>query len=163
MGYEVGSHFVGDLVHHASDIHHALGRARIDDDEALAVGFDFYLDSCHNDLVAQDAGALGVHATDPPEERWTLGAGSEVATLEASGYALVRALGGRRSQRQIRAMDWTGDVDAMVAVLSRYPSPPATSSRPPESQTWSCPDVSLVPERLVHGFEAVTKLHRRRG
>jgi hypothetical protein len=30
MGYEVGSHFVGDLLHHASDIHEALGMARID-------------------------------------------------------------------------------------------------------------------------------------
>lgn len=46
MGYEVGSHFVGDLLHHASDIHHALGLARNDDHEALDVGLDFYLDSC---------------------------------------------------------------------------------------------------------------------
>jgi hypothetical protein len=37
MGYDVGSHFVGDLLHHASDIHHALGLARIDDHEALVV------------------------------------------------------------------------------------------------------------------------------
>jgi hypothetical protein len=123
MGYEIGSHYVGDLLHHASDIHHALGLARIDDDEALAVGLEFYLDSCHNDLAAQGAGALGVHPTDPPEERWTLGAGSEVATLQAARFELFRALGGRRTERQIRAMDWTGDVDAIVGVLSRYPLP----------------------------------------
>jgi uncharacterized protein (TIGR03083 family) len=123
MGYEVGSHFVGDLLHHASDIHHALGLARIGDHEALVVGLDFYLGSCHRDLVAQDVGALGVQAIDPPEERWTLGTGSEVATLEAPRYELFRAFGGRRSERQLRAMDWTGDVDAVVAVLSRYPLP----------------------------------------
>ena len=123
MGYEVGSHFVGDLLHHASDIHHALDLARIGDHEALVVGLDFYLDSCHRDLVAQDAGALGVQAIDPPEERWTLGTGSEVATLEAPRYELFRAFGGRRSERQLRAMDWTGDVDAVVAVLSAYPLP----------------------------------------
>jgi uncharacterized protein (TIGR03083 family) len=123
MGYEIGSHYVGDLLHHASDIHHALGLARIDDDEALAVGLDFYLDSCHNDLAAKDAGALSVHTTDLPEERWTLGAGSEVAALQASRYELFRALGGRRSERQSRAMNWTGDVDAIVAILSRYPLP----------------------------------------
>lgn len=123
MGYEVGSHFVGDLLHHASDIHHALDLALVGDHEALVVGLDFYLDSCHRDLVAQDAGALGVQAIDPPEERWTLGTGSEVATLEAPRYELFRAFGGRRSERQLRAMDWTGDVDAVVAVLSRYPLP----------------------------------------
>src|SRR4029450_9540716 len=69
MGYEVGSHFVGDLLHHASDIHHALDLARIGDHEALEVGLDFYLDSCHRDLVAQDAGGLGVETSDSPQQR----------------------------------------------------------------------------------------------
>jgi hypothetical protein len=123
MGYEVGSHFVGDLLHHASDIHHALGLPRIDDHEALAVGLDFYLDSCHRDLVAQDVGGLGVETSDSPQQRWTLGTGSEIATLKASRYELFRALGGRRSEDQIRAMDWIGDVDPLIGVLSRYPLP----------------------------------------
>ncbi|HEU0042391.1 MAG TPA: maleylpyruvate isomerase N-terminal domain-containing protein, partial [Jiangellaceae bacterium] len=124
MGYEVGSHFVGDLLHHAADIHHAVGLEPIDDDdEALAVGLDFYLDSCHQALVAHDRGSLGVLANDPPRERWTLGTGSEVATLEATRYELFRALGGRRSRRQLRAMTWTGDVDAVAGVLATYASP----------------------------------------
>ncbi|HET9611940.1 MAG TPA: hypothetical protein VFP06_20160 [Acidimicrobiales bacterium] len=123
MGYEVGSHYVGDLLQHASDIHHALGLARIDDQEALAVGLDFYLDSCHRDLLAQDAGGLGVETSDSPEQRWLLGTGSEVATLKASRYELFRALGGRRSEHQLRAMDWIGDVDSVIGVLSRYPLP----------------------------------------
>jgi hypothetical protein len=124
MGYEVGSHFVGDLLHHAADIHHAVGLERIDDDdEALAVGLDFYLDRCHQDLVAHDRGSLGVQAKDPPRDRWTLGASSEVATLEATRYELFRALGGRRSQRQLRAMTWTGDVDEVVGLLTSYPPP----------------------------------------
>jgi hypothetical protein len=123
LGYDVGSHFVGDLLHHASDVHHALGLARIDDHEALVVGLDFYLDSCHRDLAAQGVGGLGVEAIDPPRQRWTLGLGRELATLKASRYELFRALGGRRSERQLRAMDWTGDVDAIVGVISRYPLP----------------------------------------
>ena len=102
LGYEVGSHFVGDLFQHACDIHHALGLARIEDDEALVVGLDFYLDSCHGSLVAQDAGALGVQATESPEDRWTLGTGRELATLEAPRYELFRAFGGRRSESQLR-------------------------------------------------------------
>jgi hypothetical protein len=43
-----------------------LGLARIDDHEALVVGLDFYLDSCHRDLVAQDVGGLGVETSDSP-------------------------------------------------------------------------------------------------
>ena len=121
MGYEVGSHFVGDLLHHAADIHHALGLERPDDEEAVAVSLDFYLDRCHQGLVAHDRGSLGVQATDPPRDRWTLGAGSEVATLEATRYELFRALGGGRSQHQLRAMTWT--VDAIAGRLTSYPPP----------------------------------------
>jgi len=123
FGYEVGSHFVGDLLQHVADIHHAVGLDPIDDDEALAVGLDFYLDTCHQALVAHDRGALGVQATDPPRDRWTLGAGREVATLEATRYELFRAIGGRRSQRQLRAMSWTGDVDAVAGVITSYAPP----------------------------------------
>ena len=123
MGYEVGSHFVGDLLQHAADIHHAVGLEPLDDDEALAVGLDFYLDSCHRALMAHDRGSLAVQATDPPRDRWTLGAGGEVATLEATRYELFRTLGGRRSERQIRAMTWTGDVDAVAGLLTSYAPP----------------------------------------
>src|SRR5262245_17410018 len=123
FGYEVGSHFVADLLQHVDDIHHAVGLDPIDDGEALAVGLDFYLDSCHQALVAHDRGALGVQATDPPRERWTLGAGREVATLEATRYELFRAIGGRRSRRQLRAMSWTGDVDEVAGVITSYAPP----------------------------------------
>jgi hypothetical protein len=43
LGYEIGSHYVGDLLQHMADVRHALGLGMIADDEALAVGLDFYL------------------------------------------------------------------------------------------------------------------------
>ena len=92
-------------------------------DEALMVGLDFYLDTCHQDLVARDLGTLGVQAIDSPVERWSLGGGHEIATLEAPRYELFRAFGGRRSQRQLRAMTWTGDVEAVATMLTSYPPP----------------------------------------
>lgn len=73
--------------------------------------------------MAARGGGLGVETSDSPEQRWLLGTGSEVATLKASRYELFRALGGRRSEHQLRAMDWIGDVDAVIGVLSRYPLP----------------------------------------
>lgn len=123
MGYEVGAHFVGDLLHHAADIHHALGIERTDDEEAVVVGLDFYLDTCHQSLVAHGRGSLGVQAIDPPRERWTLGAGNEVAALEAPRYELFRALGGRRSRRQLGTMTRTGDIEAIAGVITSYPPP----------------------------------------
>jgi hypothetical protein len=39
--------------------------------------------------------------------------------LRLMGYEV----GGRRSEDQIRAMDWNGDVDPIIGVLSRYPLP----------------------------------------
>lgn len=64
-----------------------------------------------------------METSDSPQQRWTLGTGSEVATLKAARYELFRAFGGRRSEHQLRAMDWIGDVDAIIGVLSRYPLP----------------------------------------
>lgn len=120
FGYEMGSHFVGDLVQHVADVHHALGLARRpDDDLAVVVALDFYLDSFDQSL--QDAG-IGVTAV-VDADRWELGAGPPVATVAAGRFELLRALGGRRSAAQIRTLDWQGDADVVLPLVSRYGLP----------------------------------------
>lgn len=123
LGYEFGSHYLGDLLHHIADIHVALRLGPIADDEALAVGLDFYLDSTHQALGRADVGAIEV-ICEP--ERWRLGSGQVIATLTAGRYDLFRTLGGRRGHVQIRAMTWTGRIDAVILHLSRYPLPVTT-------------------------------------
>jgi uncharacterized protein (TIGR03083 family) len=120
LGYEIGSHYVGDLLQHAQDISAALGMQRIAEGEALVVALDFYLDALHQRLVAAGVGSLAVRVDD---EEWALGSGPVVATLMGSRFEVFRSLGGRRSEAQVRALSWTGDVDAMVRVLSAYPMP----------------------------------------
>jgi uncharacterized protein (TIGR03083 family) len=120
FGYEMGSHFVGDLLQHLSDVRHALRLPRVPDDEVLLVALDFYLDSFHRTLVDAGAGAVQVR---PSGDEWTLGAGEVVASWSADRYEVFRALGGRRDQAQIRAYTWTGDVDAIVPLVSRYGLP----------------------------------------
>jgi uncharacterized protein (TIGR03083 family) len=121
FGYEVGSHFVGDLVQHVADVDHALGRPRLaDEDEALVVGLDFYLDSFHETLTEAAAGRITVTVDD---ETFEVGSGPPVATLTAGRFELFRALGGRRSEQQIRRLQWTGDIDAIVGLVSRYNVP----------------------------------------
>lgn len=123
FGYEMGSHFLGDLVQHVADVHHALGRPRRpDDDTALVVALDFYLDSFHQTLLEAEVGSV-VARVGADGDRWELGAGEVVAEVAAGRFELFRALGGRRSAAQIRALTWTGDVDRVVGLVSRYGLP----------------------------------------
>lgn len=121
FGYELGSHFVGDLLQHIADVHHAVGLPRRpDDDPVLVVALDFYLDAFHETLVAEALGSIDIVASGEP---WHLGVGPTIATLTGGRFELFRALGGRRTLSQIRAMTWTGDVDAILPHVSRYGLP----------------------------------------
>jgi uncharacterized protein (TIGR03083 family) len=46
--------------------------------------------------------------------KWMFGPGEPKITLRASDYDLARALLGRRSLAQVRAMDWTGDPEPIL-------------------------------------------------
>jgi uncharacterized protein (TIGR03083 family) len=120
FGYEMGSHFLGDLLQHVSDVRHALGRPPVPDDETLLVALDFYLDSFHDSLVEAAVGAVQVRAS---EDDWTLGQGEVVASWRSDRYEVFRALGGRRDEDQLRAHEWTGDVDRILPLVSRYGQP----------------------------------------
>jgi hypothetical protein len=120
FGYETGAHFLGDLLQHVSDVRHALGLGRIDDDDALTAALDFYLQSFHETLVDSGTGTVTVGAGD---HQVALGAGATVASWRAGRFEVFRALGGRRDEAQIRAHEWTGAVDAIVPLVSRYGLP----------------------------------------
>ena len=119
FGYETGSHYVGDLHVHAEDVRDALGLPRGGDETLLRVALDFYLGSFAESLRAA---GLGLDL-DAGGERHRLGDGPPVAELSAGPYELLRAMAGRRSERQIRAMAWRGDIDAVVPLVSRYGLP----------------------------------------
>jgi uncharacterized protein (TIGR03083 family) len=122
LGYETGSHFVGDLLPHAQDVRSALGRRRLPDDEALAVGLDHYLDTLHEALTGAGVGSVAVTVGD---EGWVLGAGSQITTLAVERFELFRTLGGRRSAAQIRALAWSAPPDPVLPLVSPYPLPTA--------------------------------------
>jgi uncharacterized protein (TIGR03083 family) len=128
LGYELGSHYVGDLLQHTQDVHAALGRGPIADDEALAVALDYYVDHLSHTLAAAGVGSVEVRVGD---EAWTAGAGPVVATVAAGRLDLFRALGGRRSEAGVRALRWSGDVDLVLPHLSAYPMP-TEDAEPPE-------------------------------
>jgi uncharacterized protein (TIGR03083 family) len=120
LGYEIGSHYVGDLLQHTADVRHALGLGILADDEALAVGLDFYLGEFDRALTSSQRGTVVLAV---PGEEWALGAGPLVASLRASRFEAFRVLGGRRAESQIRVLDWSTDPDAVLPVVSAYPLP----------------------------------------
>jgi uncharacterized protein (TIGR03083 family) len=120
LGYSFGAHYVGDLLHHVADVRHALGLPPPPDDDTLLVATDFYLESFDEDLRSTAPGAVVVTAG---AERHEVGRGEIVAELDAPRFEAFRALGGRRSERQIRDLDWRGDLDRVLPIVSRYPLP----------------------------------------
>jgi len=120
LGYEIGSHYVADLLQHTADICHSLSCPWPKDDEALVVGLDFYLISFEQTLLRTNLGAVRVMVA---AEQWTLGEGASIATVAADRFELFRALGGRRSDAQIQALAWTGDFASILPIFSRYPTP----------------------------------------
>lgn len=120
LGYEVGSHFVGDLLQHSIDVRAALGEPRYAPEPALTAGLDFYVDSLDQALREERGGTLHIRW---PDAELTVGTGEPAASLEASAFDLFRAVGGRRSERQLRSFEWSGALDEFAMRLSRYHVP----------------------------------------
>ncbi len=107
-----------DVWHHENDVRGALGM------EAQPEGADELAAFIIGGMArtwSPDLPGVRVVATDTGQE-WNFG---ERADLEwsATAFELVRAVTGRRSTAQMRAMDWNGDPEAVLGHLSRFPTP----------------------------------------
>ena len=96
-----GVQLLFDLTTHEHDIRHALGLPPLKDLPVhLAVtGFVFT-------RLGAGGEALRIVTTGGT---YVLGTGEPTATLTAPIFDVLRAISGRRSERQIRAMQWDGD------------------------------------------------------
>ncbi|WP_017589821.1 maleylpyruvate isomerase family mycothiol-dependent enzyme [Nocardiopsis ganjiahuensis] len=110
-----------DVWHHENDIRGALGLdVQTEDADQLA---DFPLGGLAKGWPAE-APSVRVLATDTGQE-WNLGTGADL-TLSGTAHELARAVTGRRSLKQILAMDWAGGDPAPVApFLPTLPAPEA--------------------------------------
>ncbi|MDO8390950.1 MAG: maleylpyruvate isomerase N-terminal domain-containing protein [Actinomycetota bacterium] len=115
FGYEFGCHFVADLLVHMHDVQAALGLPPYADPVALVVALDHYCDHLGGLLAAAGWGMVVVDSSDG--EVRSVGVGAERARVAGSPYDLLRSFSARRSERQVRSLAWTGDVDAFVAFL----------------------------------------------
>lgn len=109
-----------DLITHYHDVNQALGRQGNRDTAAVRMGLERYGPFfCER---ARNAG-LPVVRVDAGEQVWKSGDGEPVAVVTGSPFDLLRAFSGRRSAAQILAMNWIGDAEPYVSVVSPYGLP----------------------------------------
>ncbi|MDA3040253.1 MAG: maleylpyruvate isomerase family mycothiol-dependent enzyme [Actinomycetota bacterium] len=115
-----GVRLTADLVTHHLDVLAALGRRQDTDTAAVRTGLLRYGPFfCER---ARDAGLPTVRIV-AGHQRWQSHDGHPSVVLTGSAFELLRAFSGRRSAAQVRAMDWSGDPEPYLAVVTPYGLP----------------------------------------
>jgi uncharacterized protein (TIGR03083 family) len=104
--------WVTDLTTHEHDIRTALAQPGARDSTGVDIGIDFVVTIGFLPSIAE-------HGLPPLEVRagdrsWTDESTAAAGTLDSSPFELLRALTGRRSPAQIRALDWSVDPEPYV-------------------------------------------------
>ena len=118
-----GRRLAADLVVHLHDVQHALGQPIVHDDDATISGGRTYAARTPDRLAELTSVnvAIDLHGDDRFEP--TGGADSSASidlVLRASSYDFLRSVTGRRSGRQVQALDWSGDPSAVLDHFSPY-------------------------------------------
>ena len=117
IGDAVAAQLTADATMHELDVRAAVGDTGGRDTEGVDIAFGYYGHKVEDRIVEAGLPALAVAAESGTT---TLGTGEPAATLRATRFEALRAMGGRRSLDQVRAYDWTGDPEPYVALLSSY-------------------------------------------
>jgi uncharacterized protein (TIGR03083 family) len=109
-----GAQLLFDLTTHEHDVRLALGQPGGRDAPVLDVALGF--------AVPNQA----AHVPHPLRIRaehlsWDIGDGEPIATLTTDRFTLMRAMSGRRSPAQIRALDWSGDPTPFLPMFAAGP------------------------------------------
>lgn len=115
-----GGRLVYDVVAHEHDIRLALGRPGARSSSGVRSCAD-----AASVLLADDLAANGLPAVRLTSggRTWTVGEGEPELEIELEPFELIRVLGSRRSEAQLRALDWKGDLDRYLPALAHLPLP----------------------------------------
>jgi uncharacterized protein (TIGR03083 family) len=112
IGTPIGQ-MVFDAWTHEQDVRGALHEPGAREGAALDLAWEWFVQT-HESVGAPEGGSIRV-VSDVGEA--LLGSGEPVATVSASRYELLRAITGRRSRAQVRALDVDGaDLDGVLFV-----------------------------------------------
>lgn len=117
-----GGQLTYDLVAHEHDIRHALGRPGARDSSSVVACADAV-----SMLLARDLAAHGLPAVRVTSggRTWDVGEGEPGLAVELSPFELIRVFGSRRSEAQLRALPWSGDLERYLPGLAHMPFPAA--------------------------------------
>jgi uncharacterized protein (TIGR03083 family) len=96
-----------DAVTHEHDLRGALGQPGMQDSDAIAIGFAWAVDVL---ALIRDGGGHGAFCLRTEHGDHVAGSGEPITTVAAPRFELFRALEGRRSQAQIDAFEWSGEI-----------------------------------------------------
>ncbi len=104
---------IGDILHHEFDLRNAFGNK--DGREILDVQFSAagHVKSLRKPFDTADLDTIRIEASDSGMG-WDIGYGEPVATASATSFELMRAIGGRRTAGEMRALGWTGDPEPFL-------------------------------------------------
>jgi uncharacterized protein (TIGR03083 family) len=116
VGGPIAALGVADVWNHEQDLLGALGRPGSNDPAVEHTAIEGYAGVVGGGLTAASVAPLRIEIGDA---HVLSGDGKPGATVTGPPYELARALAGRRTEAQVRALTWDGDADPYVEVLAR--------------------------------------------
>lgn len=116
--------WVTDITTHEQDVRGALNKPGARDAASMEVALGFLGKGFIR--AAKQAGITGLHVR-AGEREWSTDNETKSITFEAQPFEFARALSGRRSLDQIRAMNWDGDPEPYLKAFEWGPFQPAAT------------------------------------
>jgi uncharacterized protein (TIGR03083 family) len=110
---------VTDLAVHTHDVHGALGTTGDRESAAVRIATSSYPAG-----LAWWQPSLPALQIVTEAKTYSCGSGTDPVTLRTSRFELFRALSGRRTPDQLRALDWDGDPDPYLPMFAPYGTRP---------------------------------------
>jgi uncharacterized protein (TIGR03083 family) len=110
---EIPAMAISDILHHEFDIRNAYGDRDGRDILDIAFSAAGHVKALRPTFDAAGLETIRIEASDSGMG-WDIGYGEPVATLSASSFELMRAIGGRRTRGEIREMGWDGDPESFL-------------------------------------------------
>ena len=115
-----GGQLVYDVVAHEHDIRHALGRPGARDSSSVGACADAVSMLRARDLANHGLPAVRITSGG---RTWDVGDGMPELSITLDPFELIRVFGSRRSETQLRALAWQGDLDRYLPALAHLPLP----------------------------------------
>lgn len=115
-----GLRLSADLVVHLHDVRHALGLPIDPADAATVSGGRTYASRTPDRLAEATGIGLSIELDEGSRYVPSPGGPEPTVTLRASAFDVLRSITGRRSRREVAALDWTGDAEPLLDHLCPY-------------------------------------------